>query len=138
MKIQPIIDALLNRKNLIILLVGIDFLINAPLSHAQLADTIENPDWKEVPDTGIPNSPQFGNNVYIDRNGLKITGDIVIFDMVSSDGTYSRIQVNCATNSWRELRRGWFNSETRVQYHNTENDSALNAYRQKIFNAICP
>ncbi|MGK7947067.1 MAG: hypothetical protein AB4058_21625, partial [Microcystaceae cyanobacterium] len=77
------------------------------------------------------------NNAYLDRNGLQVEEDTIIFDMVGSDGSYARIRVNCVTNSWRELRRGWFNSETEVQYHNTNNDSALNSYRQKIFNAVC-
>jgi hypothetical protein len=137
MNIKRIFYPWLTQKYLIIFLIAIDFLTHTASINAQLVDTLKNPNWQEISDTGIPNSPEFGNNVYIDFSGLQIKKDIVIFDMVSSDGNYARIQVNCVTNSWRELRRGWFNSQTEVQYYETGNDAALNSYRQKIFNAVC-
>ena len=55
--------------SLIILSIALDFFIKIPLLNAQLMDIIDVPNWQEIPDTGIPNSPEFGNNAYLDRNG---------------------------------------------------------------------
>lgn len=124
-----------------VIIISFGVMICLPVNAQKIAE-IENADWQEIPNTGIPSSLDFGDNVYVDINGIMKDKDVIIFDMVGSDASYGRIKINCLTNSWNELRSGIFLSESKISYQEyDENNNSLNpyenSYQEKIFRFVC-
>ncbi|MGY6530006.1 MAG: hypothetical protein ACXITR_08765 [Cyanobacterium sp.] len=92
----------------ILLLSIIPFLtINLP-AKAEVAE-IRNPSWQLVPNSA-------GLEVYVNLNGLTRNANIITYDVVNADASYTRLQANCRTNRYRAIRQGDFQSATRVSF----------------------
>ena len=90
-------------------------LVSTP-GKAEIAE-ISNPLWKEVPDTLLADADeQFDSPAYVDVNGVIWKGDIITYDMVNPDASYTRVETNCQSNQFRAIRLGEFISETRIKY----------------------
>ncbi len=114
----------------------IALLLTAIPAKAEVAE-IRNPSWQEVPNTG----DRAGEAPSVDINGVVRSGDVVTYDIVSFDGTYSRIEANCRTNQFRAIRQGFFESRTRINFGRSDNepwsDSSGDSYKRNIFRFVC-
>ena len=76
--------------------------------------------WKPVP--GTVYSSEIGNPQskmdlhYINTNNVVRRKNIVIFELVTPDASYLRLEGNCQTKKMRELYAGSFESENKLTY----------------------
>jgi len=120
-------------------LFAIACVLAAPCANAETAE-IKNPSWQEVPGTAptANTDPQFSGPAYIDINGIERDEDLVIFDIVNSDASYSRVEGNCKTNQFRPLRFGHFETQTTVIYQEyDESWKAANEYQGQLLRFAC-
>ena len=74
---------------------------------------IANPQWEEIPD--LVNEPPLPS-AYFNANGIIQNEDSIVYDLVALDGSYTRLETNCATGESRHLRQGFFETRTRVNF----------------------
>lgn len=60
----------------------------------------------------------YSNPAYVDVNEITRNDDISIYDLVDTDGGYTRVETNCRTRQFRAVRKGFFESSTQVNYMN--------------------
>jgi hypothetical protein len=96
-------------KSVYFLTAAILGLLTLPVQ-ANVAE-IADPRWE-----GIPNSGDTYTGAYFDANGIIQDNELIIYDLVSGDGAYTRLQTNCTTGESRHLRQGFFEARTRVNF----------------------
>jgi hypothetical protein len=72
---------------------------------------ITDPRWEEIPGSEHPST-----GAYFNADGVIQDNELIIYDLVSGDGTYTRLQTNCITGESRHLRQGFFETRTRVNF----------------------
>lgn len=80
---------------------------------------IPDPRWEEVPGLEGMNSELA---TYFNANGITQNEEFIIYDLVSPDGSYSRLETNCITGEYRHLRQGFFETRTQVNFVITNSD----------------
>ncbi|NER35464.1 MAG: hypothetical protein F6J93_15915 [Oscillatoria sp. SIO1A7] len=113
--------------------------LSLPLpAKAEVAE-IRDPSWQEVPGTFISSERQYADFAYVDTNGVIRNGDIVTYDVVNPDLSYSRAETNCRTNQFRATRQGYFESRTRVNYFGGSGPwtTATQPYHRALSRFVC-
>jgi hypothetical protein len=108
-----------------------------------------NPSWREVPGTADPENSQSGSQysagsqysdpAYINENSKIERGETIIYDLVNSDASYTRVEFNCETLQYRNLRSGYFESSTRVNFSSKVGGWAYptSPYHSKLLTFVC-
>ena len=114
------------------------FLLIPTSAKAEIAEII-NPSWQEIPGTISPGISQYNEPTYVNKNRVSESGNILTYDLVESDAGYARIEVNCQTNQYRAIHKGFFESNTRVNYRNIKDtwNYPTDSYKQAILKFIC-
>lgn len=102
--------------------------------------TFNSPSWQEVPNTGGGSNEQYSDPAYVDVNGIQKNGDIITYDLVGVDASYSRVEANCVKNQFRTIRQGDFISATEVgydEYYNEPWTEATSSYHVALMSFIC-
>jgi hypothetical protein len=80
-------------------------------------DTLNKPSWRKIPGSEIQNaSPEFSGLAAVNLNSIIRRKDIVTYDLAEVDGNYYRMQTNCKTYQSRDIRIGYFESSSRVNF----------------------
>lgn len=88
------------------------FLPNSAIaSYQNSAADFTSAKWQAVPATGA-------DPIYIDMNSIKLdeSQSVITFDLLAPDGSYGRIETNCANNKQRSIRQGAFESENKATF----------------------
>jgi hypothetical protein len=102
---------------------------------------IRNPKWIAVPGTLRPSYA--GDPAFVDINSISKNGDITTYDLIESNGNYARIEINCQTKEFRDIRYGYFETKDRVNFTNRADRLALafsppeNLYQKSIISFAC-
>lgn len=82
------------------------------------SEEIKNPSWREIPGTKLEGdqNDQYDIPAFINVNGIIKNGNILTYDLVNPDSGYTQVQTNCKTRKFRAVRKGDFQSDTRVNY----------------------
>ena len=114
--------------------------ISTPISARAEAIEITNPSWQEVPGTLNPDAEEpYDDPAYIDVNSIDRGRAIISYDLVSPDGGYVRVETNCDTNQFRAIRKGYFQTTTRVNYISQIDpwSDATDPYHQALLSFVC-
>lgn len=88
------------------------FMPNAAIASPQNSSAdFSNAKWQTVPNTGT--AP-----IYIDMNGMQLdeSQNLITYDAINSDDSYSRIETDCVNSKQRAIRQGWFESKTKASF----------------------
>ena len=100
---------------------------------------IRNPKWIAVPGTLTPSYAD--DPAFVDINSISKNGDITTYDLIESKGNYARIEVNCRTKEFRDIRYGYFETNDRVNFTNRADRLAFSApenlYQKSILSFVC-
>lgn len=127
-----------------LILFTVTFILFAtPLTAKEIVEVGRKFVWVAVP--GTLSSSEIGNRDadldlhYINTNRLVRHGNLVVFEVVSPDASYTRLQGNCSTKKLREHYRGSFDSENKLVYQNVNYYSwhIANELEQKLLNFAC-
>jgi len=114
----------------------IPLLFTSTLSLAEIGE-IKNASWQTVPNTFDSENE---DSDYLDVNGVTRQNNIVMFDLVTSNAAYERVQINCDSHKLRATRQGFFESKTRINYSDEPSNSWINAsgsYKQALLKFAC-
>jgi hypothetical protein len=114
---------ILEKKQLITSCVALVLLAN-PVEAREIVEINRKFVWTAVPETLY--SPELENTEsdldlhYINTNNIIRRRNLVIFEVVTPDAAYLRIEGNCQTEKIHELSLGSFESENKLTYTNTD------------------
>lgn len=75
---------------------------------------------------------------YINTNNVVRRNELVVFEVITSDARYLRIEGNCQTKIMHELYMGEFESENQLTYINVEYPwRKVNELEQKLLKFAC-
>ncbi|AFZ46845.1 hypothetical protein Cyast_0873 [Cyanobacterium stanieri PCC 7202] len=119
-------------KSLRVLLLSVIPLLTINASVKAEVAEIRNPSWQLVPNS-------IGAEVYVNTNGLIRNGNLVTYDIINDDASYTRLQANCTTNQYRSLRQGDFVSASRVSFVSTNSpwNRASKSLDYSLINFVC-
>lgn len=114
--------------------------LSVPLSARAESIEITNPSWQEVPDTLAPDAEEpYNSPAYIDVNSIVTDGAIISYDIVNPNASYGRVETNCHTNQFQAIRKGYFQTTTRVNYISQIDpwSDATEPYHQALLSFVC-
>lgn len=106
------------------------------------AESIEitDPSWQKVPGT-LTQSPneQYDGSAHIDSNSIVRSGDIVSYNVLGPDASYSHVETNCHTNQFRATWQGYFQTATSVVYFNQIDPwgDPTGSYQKALLSFVC-